>query len=277
MLFSRFSSPSRPSLGGTLAAWLGAMVFSPLPCLALDDLKLPQDVGLPSRRQAGGTRDVCLQDKTRRVISLVPQSNSGRTLSASPTVFVYLPQYETTTPEGLIIVQELDQEKLAAAGLTLADLENSNKDQFFKKEAQSRVTLTKNSGVLGLPWGEYPELPQLEPGKIYLWAFQLVCNGDPTLFAEGWIQRVASVGDQQKIQRELDLAKSYRDRAKIYAQSGLWYDLLSTLAAQSNLASAEREQGKKDWQSVLLHPQVNLPMIVDEPLLPFISIARRNS
>lgn len=88
---------------------------------------------------------------------------------------------------------------------------------------------------------------------------------------------MASVGDQQKIQRELDLAKSYRDRAKIYAQSGLWYDLLSTLAAQSNLASAEREQGKKDWQSVLLHPQVNLPMIVDEPLLPFISIARRNS
>jgi len=267
MLFSWLPSMSWTRAQGTLATLLalGVSVF-PLPSLALEDLQLPEEVGLPSRRQAGGTRGPCITDQKGQLMAIIPEFNVGRTLTNSPTVFVYLPKH--TTDRGMLIVQELDQEKLAQSGLTLADINAQNQDQFLKSEFESSVPLNQESGILGMPLSNYPELPQLEAGKIYLWAFQLVCNNTFSDYTQGWIQVVHAEGEQAPVKAQLDMAKSDRDRAKIYAQAGLWYDLLATLAQLRHSASGpDRDRATADWQSVLTHPQVGLEQIVDAPLL----------
>ncbi|HBQ98287.1 MULTISPECIES: DUF928 domain-containing protein [unclassified Roseofilum] len=267
MLFSWLPSISWPRLQGTLATLLalGVTVF-PLPSLALEDLDLPEDIGLPSRRQAGGTRGPCITDKSGQLLPIIPKFNIGRTLKDSPTLFVYLPQH--TTDQGILILQELDQEKLAQSGLTLANLAHHNQDQFLKAEFKSPVSLNQESGILGVSLGEHPEIPKLEAGKIYLWAFQLVCNNTFSDYAQGWIQVATNTEEQATLRAKLEEAKSDRDRAKIYAQAGVWYDLLMALAQlRQTTSSEEQAQATTDWKSILTHPQVELDQIVDAPLL----------
>jgi len=273
MLFSWFPSISRSQPQGPLATLLalGIAIF-PLPSLALEDLQLPEDIGLPSRRQAGGTRGPCITDQAGQLMPIIPQFNVGRTLTNTPTVFVYLPQH--TTDQGLLIVQELDQEKLAQSGLTLEDINHQNQDQFLKAEVESPVSLNAESGILSVPLSQHPDIPKLEPGKIYLWAFQLVCNNTFSDYAQGWIQVVADAEEQSTVKAKLEAAKSDRDRAKIYAQEGLWYDLLATLAQlRQSESDPDRDQATVDWQSVLTHPQVKLDELVDAPLLSCCSVA----
>lgn len=267
MRFSWLPSISWPRPQGTLATLLalGVTVF-PLPSLALEDLQLPEDIGLPSRRQAGGTRGPCITDKSGQLIPIIPEFNVGRTLTDSPSIFVYLPQH--TTDQGILILQELDQEKLAQSGLTLADLDHHNQDQFLKAEFESPVSLNQGSGVLSVPLSQHPEIPKLEAGKIYLWAFQLVCNNTFSDYAQGWIQVATNTEEQSTLRANLEEAKSDRDRAKIYAQAGVWYDLMATLSQlRQTTAGQEQDQVTADWKSILTHPQVGLDQIVDAPLL----------
>lgn len=267
MLFSWLASISRSRPYGAFATLLalGITIF-PLPTLALEDLQLPDEMGLPSRREAGGTRGPCITDRSGQLMAIIPEFNVGRTLSNSPTVFVHLPKH--STDRGILIVQELDREKLAQAGLTLGDLDVQNQDQFLKSEFESSVSLNQEAGILGVPLSRHPELPKLEAGKIYLWAFQLVCNNTLSDYTQGWIQVVNLEDNQATVKAQLDGAKSDRERAKIYAQAGLWYDLLTTLAQLRQTASGpDRDQATADWKSVLSHPQVGLEQIVDAPLL----------
>lgn len=267
MLFSWLPSISRSRPHGALATLLalGITIF-PLPTLALEDLQLPDEMGLPSRREAGGTRGPCITARSGQLMAIIPEFNVGQTLSSSPTVFVHLPKH--STDRGILIVQELDREKLTQAGLTLGDLDAQNQDQFLKSEFESSVSLNQDAGILGLPLSGHPQLPKLETGKIYLWAFQLVCNNTLSDYTQGWIQVVNPEGDRVSVKAQLDTAKSDRDRAKIYAQAGLWYDLLATLAQLRQTASGpDRDQATADWKSVLSHPQVGLDELVDAPLL----------
>lgn len=267
MLFSWLPSISRSRPHGAFATLLAlGITLFPLPTLALEDLQLPDEMGLPSRREAGGTRGPCIAAQSGQLMAIIPEFNVGRTLSDSPTVFVHLPKH--STDRGILIVQELDREKLTQAGLTLADLDAQNQDQFLKSEFESSVSLNQEAGILGVPLSSHPQLPKLEAGKIYLWAFQLVCNNTLSDYTQGWIQVVNPDENQGTVKAQLDEAKSDRDRAKIYAQTGLWYDLLATLAQLRQTASGpDLDRAMADWKSVLSHPQVGLDELVNAPLL----------
>ena len=267
MVRSWFSGLSRLRLRGTIAVFLSTIVFGlPLPALALEDLDLPDDVGLPSRRQAGGTRGPCLPDHRAKLTPLLPQLNVGRTLSPSPTLFVYLPKH--TTDRAMLIVQELDRQKLLEAGLTLNELSDRTKDRFLKAEFESEIALTGEAGVASISMSDYPQLPELEPGKIYLWAFQFICANSFSDYTQGWIEVVSSSDDRTKVQGELEQAKSDRDRIGIYAKEGIWYDLMAMVARMQQMPGIDGDRAIEDWKSILRHPQVGLENLAEEPLLP---------
>ncbi|MDJ1182294.1 DUF928 domain-containing protein [Roseofilum casamattae] len=267
MVRSWFSGLSRFRLRGTIAVLLSTLVFGlPLPALALEDLDLPDDVGLPSRRQAGGTRGPCVADPTAQLTPLLPQLNVGRTLSSSPTLFVYLPKH--TTDRAMLIVQELDRQKVWEAGLTLNELSDRTKDRFLKAEFESEIALSGEAGVASISMGDYPQLPELEPGKIYLWAFQFICANTFSDYTQGWIEVISSNDDRTKVQGELEQAKSDRDRIKIYAEQGIWYDLMAMVAQMRQMPGLDSDRAIEDWKSILRHPQVGLENIAEEPLLP---------
>jgi Domain of Unknown Function (DUF928) len=86
----------------------------------------------------------------------------------------------------------------------------------------------KQAGILKV---EMPQnLPELAPDTAYRWSVSLIRDEDqrstnPTY--QAWIQRVQPSAEETKQFRS---AKSDRDLAILYAQSGFWYDALTAIA-----------------------------------------------
>ncbi len=72
-------------------------------------------------------------------------------------------------------------------------------------------------------------VPELSVGKPYRWTVSLVCNTkrpSENIYVRSWIVRVANKVDKQK----LATTTSERDRATVYAQSGIWYDAITVIS-----------------------------------------------
>jgi hypothetical protein len=89
------------------------------------------------------------------------------------------------------------------------------------------------------------ELPQTAPalveGKEYRWTVTLLCSEkrpSENVYARAWIERVAMRSD---LSQKLASVSSERDRATIYAQSGLWYDAVATLDRVRTANPGERQ------------------------------------
>ncbi|MBE9011779.1 DUF928 domain-containing protein [Pseudanabaenaceae cyanobacterium LEGE 13415] len=162
---------------------------------------VPKNRGLPGRREGSGTRGACLQTQ-RSVVAIMPQSNSGLTVSAYPTFSWYVPATQPTT----------------AAFVLLDDRQTELYSTTFQ--------IAGKPGLISLSLPQTANLPPLEVGKTYRWKFSLTCDvDDPStnMITEGWIQRVelATV-----LKNQLQSA-SLLDQAKLYAREGLWYDAVA--------------------------------------------------
>lgn len=168
---------------------------------------VPPYRGTPRRTQGAGTRG---EDESQEVKLklLVPNDHTGQTLSSHPTFFWY--------------VSEIPEEPVE-----FALVESGVAQPIFVQQLQ-----LEKAGIIRL---EMPEnLPGLVPGKEYRWTVSLVSNANrrsQDTFAQSWIKRISAT---TTLNQQLATAKTDRDRASIYAQSGLWYDAINVfLKAQS--------------------------------------------
>jgi hypothetical protein len=140
--------------------------------------------------------------------ALVPSQNFGYTLAAYPTFFIYVPQFYS--------------ENAVAAEFILSDADDN---ELYRANFQT----AKTSGIISLSLPASANLPPLEVGKDYHWSFALVCDASDRsadVVVDSWIQRTTPTAE---LATQLQTATAEQQPA-IYAQRGIWYDALNSLA-----------------------------------------------
>lgn len=103
----------------------------------------------------------------------------------------------------------------------------------------------------------------MEQGKDYRWQFALICDSDQPAknpFVEGIVQRVKTT---DVLVSALQKAVNARDRASVYASSGIWQDAIATLA-QERCTQPNDPALLASWQTLL--KSVRLEAFAQEPL-----------
>ena len=173
----------------------------------------------------------------------------GQTIAEYPTFWFYLP---AASPS------------LRAVEFVLQD----NRDNDIYRSA---VALPAKPGIIGvrLPTTK----PPLNLNQNYRWFLKtemaVSCNRqNPIVFkdsVEGWVQRVSPTA---AIARQIKTATP-QQRVDLYAQQGLWYDAIATLAEQ-RLLQPENTALKANWNGLL--QSANLSDITPQPLLSCCSV-----
>ncbi|UBF28639.1 DUF928 domain-containing protein [Kovacikia minuta CCNUW1] len=182
----------------------------------------------PVGRTSGtGSRGCDSKTPSVPITPLVPKGHVGQTISGRPTFFWYSAD---TKPVRFALVEP---------GIPKPILEKT-------------VQVTK-PGIMQL---ELPkEVAELNTGKEYRWSVSIICNPNrPSndTFTQAFIERVAL---DPELTKQLAATQSPQDRARILAQTGLWYDALATLAQ----ASAVKPSAQNDL--LLLLDQAGLTEI----------------
>ncbi len=202
----------------------------------------PPEQGVPGRREGGGTRGLACPTATNALTALIPQSTMGQTISEKPTFFYYLPAAIDKTVQ-----------------FELAD----ERDKTLYKKSFRMVT--SRAGVVSVSLGSDGESPALEVGKNYKLYFTIKCsakNYRDEVLVSGWINRTALA---PTVKTELDRSPDRRAQLTIFAQQGLWYEYLATLA-QLRMESPSDASLAIKWSEVL--SSVELGNISQEPLVP---------
>lgn len=199
--------------------------------------KLPSN-GAPSGRQRGAAgRGSCLNNVNIPLTAVVPSIKTsvdngnnaiiatnvwGLTVKKHPTFLFYVPYTYPATGE--FVLQSEDNDIYRAP-----------------------VMLPKEPGIIRLQLP--PESAPLAVDKMYRWYFKVRCsqNMASPVFVEGWVQRVnlnATIGDR------LANTTSLYEQVALYAENGIWYDTVATLA-QIRLQNLEDTVSSADWQNLL--------------------------
>ncbi|MGI0486930.1 DUF928 domain-containing protein [Pantanalinema rosaneae CENA516] len=224
------SGGGRP--GGTIA---GGSRFAPPPP--------PSDMGAPGSRSSGASRGICLGSQD--IIALMPIYPQGRsqlvwglTTVDHPTFWFYVPS--VTGPA--------------------AEMEFVLRDQSGQKLYETKADLTQ-AGVMGVTLPT--TAPTLTTGDRYQWYFKVRCPAAPSQlpkYVNGWIERRAIA---PTLASQLQQATPAQ-RAALYAQQGIWFDAVTTLAqlrqSQPNDATLAQQ-----WAELL--ESVQLPELATQPLL----------
>ncbi|MGE5658375.1 MAG: DUF928 domain-containing protein [Actinomycetota bacterium] len=208
----------------------------------------PPQRGVPGRREGGGTRGGDCKFDPKEVTAIIPKTTMGRTLAANPTFWFYLPAALDKTVE-----------------IVLTDEANALPDKLNKQDLYSQRfrLITKTPGVVSVTLPSQDNSPILETGKNYHWVMSIHCDtDDPSadIFVAGWVQRVDAT---PTLVSELQQA-SPRDRFNLYAQAGLWYEALTTLAELRSSAPNDTALAQK-WGELL--KSVELDKIAQQPFV----------
>lgn len=190
-----------------------------------------------SATRSGTLGNSCLSSG-KQLTSLMPQTRLGLSYRGNPTFYWYVPPSSAKTAKFLL-------------------LSNNDADVHY----ETTLNLPNDPGIVSfaLPSTVSP----LEVGKQYHWYLVLNCSqndqsANPSV--EGWVERVAPGTD---ISSQLQKADA-KSRARIYAENGIWYEAVATLATlrQTNPQDAATIAG---WNELL--KSVNLEAIAAEPLV----------
>ncbi len=132
---------------------------------------------------------------------------------------------------------------------------------------QTTFNLSDTPGILKI---QLPATaPALEIGQKYQWSIAMICHPDDRLrdqVVDAWIQRTelpASLSQQLE-------AASIPEKASLYAQNGIWYDTISTLAefaSQTENSSENSAVAANAWQQLLTSESVKLEQLLGMPLI----------
>ncbi|MBE9013553.1 DUF928 domain-containing protein [Pseudanabaenaceae cyanobacterium LEGE 13415] len=199
----------------------------------------PPDRGDPSDRgQGGGHRGLC--DKAfPGLVALVPtpypdlpENHWGLTVSDRPTVWFDIP---SGIQENTLVEWRLRDSKSQTVYKTVLRLPKTQ------------------PGVVGF------SITKPIPIGSYQWDLALYCDSsgirstddvdfDLPLIRRGRLQRVAV---PQPLQQALSVSKTSLDRAKSYAQYGIWYDALTSLGTQLQSSQSKERTVSNAWSELL--------------------------
>ena len=195
--------------------------------------------GRPGRRAGGGSRSPC-PAKDPPLTALMPVTNWGKTVASNPTFWFYVPYSPQEVHSGEFVLQE------------------SEGNDIYR----TPFTLPKTPGFVSfsIPHTQAP----LKINKLYRWYFKLYCEPQKSsapVFVEGWVQRVALTSE---LESQLQAAK-LREYT-VYADNGIWYDAVASLAelSRTNPANPRLDQ---DWADLLSLRGVGLEKIQQEPII----------
>lgn len=202
-------------------------------------------IGLPGRREGGGTRGSCASS-AHQLTAIAPEQNFGYTTDSFPTLHWYVPEFSQQTAEFVLYTEE-GAEVYATS-----------------------FVIDGPEGIVSLSLPEYANLPPLALGQKYRWQFSVICQGEsgsvPSIsFTEGWIERTELDAD---LNAQLEQA-SELEKATILAENGIWFDAVDTLATlrregMSPIVSSDSVE--QAWQTLL--GSVGLAEIADASMLP---------
>lgn len=199
------------------------------------------NVGRPRRRESAAVRGGSDNSTDEQLVALLPTREPALTVSAYPTIFVSLPQTSAEKGEFLLV--------------------RSDKDEVLY---ETTITLPSKSGIVSVSLPNNGTSPPLEVGKTYRWYFFVIRNPQnraDDVVAEGQIQRVEP---NPNLVARLKTA-SPRARAALYAEAGIWYDAVNSIA-QLRRSSPNDTAIAGDWAELL--KSVGLETISQKPLLP---------
>jgi Domain of Unknown Function (DUF928) len=197
----------------------------------------PPDVAAPDNRQGATHRgEAC--PKALSIIALIPQSNRGLTVAESPTFFAYVSQKSTSIE---FTLQTEDGTEVYSTD--------------FKVDKPGIVEVRIPPAT--------DKQKSLEVGKRYQWSFSVICNpndrsGD--YFVKGFVQRVEP---GPTLKNDLANAEPMA-RAIAYANSGIWYETVSTLAEMLRKSPGDKAL-IAEWQQLLRSQK--LGELATKPLL----------
>lgn len=217
--------PRRPTTGLPLTASNSTQI----------SLKFPPtgNRGAPKTTAGGGSRgdsNSCTNVKEGEIplVALMPnRENVGKTATATPTLYWYIPQ--TTATEGEFVL--LDQDK--------------------NEVYQTSFVLPSKPGVVKL------SIPAklLKPSNSYSWSFMIICDSqyrNRDKYVEGVIE-YAELDSVIKSQLE---QQTPLEQAKLYAENKIWFETLNTIAQL-------RAKNPLEWEELL--KSVGLEAIAPEP------------
>ncbi|HIK29644.1 MAG: DUF928 domain-containing protein [Oscillatoriaceae bacterium SKW80] len=187
----------------------------------------------PNNSVSGGVRS----DRASEAIALLPPSKYGRTVSAHPTFFVYLPQ--TNSKEIFFSLQ----------------------DEQGESHYQTRLKVSGKGGIVSVTLPK--EAPELEIGKNYLWFFAPLQEADGILRPDnyvvtGWVRRIENkIGSKEQYSSPIEAAAAL-------AKAGIWYDTLKILATAMQ-QELDNTAFVKEWKELL--EQVGLAALATQPLV----------
>jgi hypothetical protein len=205
-------------------------------------------IGGATRGEAAVTAAVpssCGNSTNEQLVALLPPTQPAQTVAEYPTIFVSLPQTSAKEAKFLLVEDNVEDDK-------------------DKVLYSTTVTLASISGIVSVSLPANGTLPPLEVGKTYHWYFFVICNPqeeDDEPVASGEIQRVEP---SPNLVARLKTA-SPRDRAALYAEAGVWYDAIDSIA-QLRRSSPNDRAIAADWAELL--KSVGLNTISQKPLLP---------
>lgn len=197
----------------------------------------PPNRGEPTGRAQGGAGRGC------EPTALVPNNDNlvwGVTVAARPQFWFTLPRNLTTKD---------------AIEFRLKD----NQDQEIYQTRLENIDIPKGIVSFTLP----SQIPPLENSKTYKWSFAIFCDykviEDVPGNVEGSITRIPI---SNTLKNQLAAAKNPIEKAKIYAQNGVWFDAVTTLAV--NLRHKKEKDIIATWTELL--KQVDLEQAVSLPV-----------
>ncbi len=223
-------------LGVTLLIVLSSITSWSTPGIAAKVTFKPPGDRAPKTSSGAASRDVsaCIANQIGMAVTpLLPTTNIGLTIAERPTVFVYLPQ--TNAKKAFFSIQ----------------------DEASNHIYQSNVSLPQKPGVMEVKLPE--SAPELKIGKNYKWSLVIICTADlepDSPFVSGWVRRVKA--------HPVNSQTATLESASLLAQTGIWYDTLSTLA-QLRRNQPNNQAASASWQELL--KSVGLNAIASKPLI----------
>lgn len=192
--------------------------------------------GAPKTTAGGGSRDnysscARIKEGETPLVALMPnRENAGKTTTATPTLYWYVPQ--NTATEGEFVL--LDKDKNEVYETTFA--------------------LPSKPGVVKL---SIPTKAALKPGNSYSWSFMIICDSqyrNRDEYVEGVIEYVELNSD---LKRQLE-KQTPLEQAELYAENKIWFETLNTTAQL-------RAKNPTEWEELL--KSVGLEAIAREPFV----------
>ncbi|MBD2181468.1 DUF928 domain-containing protein [Aerosakkonema funiforme] len=209
----------------------------------------PKNLGVPPETASGATRSgSCSRDEqstsillTALIPSLNKDDNWALTTAENPQMFVYVPQTSARMAE--FALQDED-----------------GKDVY-------RTTFTI-SGAAGIVSFSVPKnAVKLEKNQNYHWYFSIFCsdkNRRQSSTVDGWIRRVELNSLRPNLANELE-GVGEKERSQLYAQNGVWYDALATLA-ELRRDDPNDTALAQEWKKLL--ESAGLKELGDFPIIP---------